>query len=394
MPFCAATGRSRAGTVASEPAKVRAGGPLDTPHPWSCGSLVRGTAWLPAATTTKRVDSRAFGIALAVLGCSVAAWFAISLAVLVSRFRYDRRHASPRAGDLSARATNRLVRRVQRAPRTEWGRWRRVTALQRLGQAHNPVVAGLIGPVLDESDQRIASAAISTLGDIGDEWAIEILLEALKRGRGPRSRIAAELEALAPEPGPKLVPLLRDKDPGVRFWAATLLERYPELAEERLVELTWDPDPNVRAAAIETLGTRRGDAVANALVARLDDDAWFVRVHAARAAGHVAGDAAAPSIARLLADEKWWVRTAAKDALRGMGVDSVPALLSLLAHEDAFARNGAAEVLQDVGFVDFLVQDDPGSPLLARIYAAGGERLRDAAEERAEELDTGVVQAA
>ena len=76
------------------------------------------------------------------------------------------------------------------------------------------------------------------------------------------------------------------------------------------------------------------------------------------------------------------MRTAAKDALRGLGTEAVPALLSVLTHDDAFARNGAAEVLQDVGFVDFLALDNPSSPLLERIYAAGGERLRHAAVER------------
>ena len=87
-------------------------------------------------------------------------------------------------------------------------------------------------------------------------------------------------------------------------------------------------------------------------------------------------------ICRLLADEQWWVRTAAKDALRGIGTDAVPALLSMLTHADPFARNGAAEVLQDIGFVDSLVADGSSSPLLERIYEAGGEGLRKAAESR------------
>ena len=117
-------------------------------------------------------------------------------------------------------------------------------------------------------------------------------------------------------------------------------------------------------------------------------------MHAARAAGHVVGSDAAPSLVRLLADERWWVRTAAKDALRGLGADAIPSLLSVLAHEDLFARNGAAEVLQDVGFVDFLVLDNPRSPLLERIYAAGGERFRAAAEARIEgAIEQGVVAA-
>jgi HEAT repeat protein len=332
------------------------------------------------------VDALVLRVSLVVLAVSIGLWIVLSAATVLGRVRYDRRHERRASTALSERAAQRLVRRVRRTPRTEWGRWRRVLALQRLGRARHPGVRGLVRYVLDDADARVASAAIRTLGDIGDDWAIETLVDALRRGSGSRSRVAAELEELAPAPGARLVPLLRDWNPAVRFWGATLLHAYPDLAEATLIELTWDQDPNVRAAAVETLGTRSGSDVGTSLVARLDDGEWFVRVHAARAAGQVVGADAAPSISRLLADERWWVRTAAKDALRGIGADAVPALLSVLAHDDRFARNGAAEVLQDIGFVDFLALDSPSSPLLERIYAAGGERYRDATEERTDDL--------
>jgi HEAT repeat protein len=337
----------------------------------------------------QKVNELVLRIAVVVLVISLPAWVALSLAVVLGRLRYERMRHAPASESLSSRATDRLVRRAGGRPRTEWGRWRRVAALQRLERAHHPAVPRLIRPVLDDPDPRIATAAIRTLGDIGDDWAIDLLLDALRRGFGPRSRVAAELERLAPAPGQRLVTLLRDWNPAVRFWGATLMRPYRDLAEETLIELTWDPDPNVRAAAVETLGTRSGSAVGAALLARLDDGEWFVRVHAARAAGHVLGAEAAPTLTRLLSEQRWWVRTAAKDALRGMGVDAVPSLLAVLGHEDEFARNGAAEVLQDVGFVDFLALDDPRSPLLERIYAAGGERFRDAAEAR---IDAAVAQ--
>jgi HEAT repeat protein len=337
----------------------------------------------------ERVNDLVLRIAVVVLVISLPAWIALSLAVVLGRLRYERMRHAPESESLSSRATDRLVRRAGGRPRTEWGRWRRVAALQRLERAHHPAVPRLIRPVLESPDQRIATAAIRTLGDIGDDWAIDLLLDALRRGHGPRSRIAAELERLAPAPGQRLVALLRDWNPNVRFWAATLLHSYPDLAEATLIELSWDPDPNVRAAAVETLATRSGSGVGAALLARLDDEEWFVRVHAARAAGHVLGADAAPTVTRLLSDERWWVRTAAKDSLRGMGVDAVPSLLAVLGDDDAFARNGVAEVLQDIGFVDFLALDDPRSPLLERIYAAGGERFREAAEAR---LDAAVAQ--
>ena len=342
----------------------------------------------------ERVNALVLRVAVVVLALALPAWILLSLVVVLGRARYEHKRREPISNALNARATERLVRRVSRRPRTEWGKWRRVAALVRLEQAHHAAVPRLILPVLADADRRIATAAIRTLGDIGDEWAIDLLISTLRSGHGPRSRTAAELERLAPAPGPKLVPVLRDSNPAVRFWAATLLGPYPELGESSLIALTWDSDPNVRAAAVETLGSRSGAAVGAATLASLGDPEWFVRVHAARAAGHVLGAAAAPTITRLLADELWWVRTAAKDALRGLGTEAVPSLLSVLTHEDPFARNGAAEVLQDVGFVDFLALDNPNSPLLERIYAAGGEKLRKAAEERAEGIDAERVCAA
>jgi len=330
------------------------------------------------------VNALVLRVAILVLALALPAWIALSLVVVLGRLRYDRLTRERRAGEFGEREAARLIRRAGGRPRTEWGRWRRVSALTRLARAHHPAAPRFLGPALADPDTRIATAAIRSLGDLGDGWAIDLLVAALRDGRAPRSRIAAELERLAPLPGPRLVPLLHDPDPAVRFWAATLLGPYTELGQESLIALTWDPDPNVRAAAVETLGGQSGDAVGAATIARLDDPAWFVRVHAARAAGHVLGAAAAPSISPLLADEQWWVRSAVRDAFRAMGSDAVPALLPMLTHEDRFARNGAAEVLQDIGFVDMLALEQSDSPLLARIYEAGGERLRAAAEHRTE----------
>ena len=329
------------------------------------------------------MDAFFLHVGIAVLSVSFAVWVTLSVAIVLGRLRYDS-FQGRRTGALSSGAAKRLVRRAGTRPRTEWGRWRRLRALQRLEQAEHPAVPRLIRPVLDDPDPMLAAAAIRTLGDLGDDWAIDVLIDLLRRGEKQRSRIASELERLAPAPGHQLLPLVYDRDPQVRFWGATLLRPYPELGTEALIQLTWDSDANVRAAAVETLGTRQGEGIGVALTARLDDSEWFVRVHAARAAGYVVGADAAPTIVRLLADERWWVRTAAKDALRGMGVDAVPTLLSVLAHDDPFARNGAAEVLQDTGFVDFLALDNPRSPLLERIYEAGGERYREAAEARAD----------
>jgi hypothetical protein len=312
---------------------------------------------------------------------SFALWVALSVAVLAGRAQYDRRLRTG-ARQLSRRAVDRLLRRALGRPRTDWGRWRRITAINRLAAVRHPAMPHMLYHALWHSDAEVAAAAIRVLGRLGDTWAMELLVAALRDGRVPRSRVAAQLERLGPEPTYLLLPLLRDPDPAVRFWAATLIGPNEAVGGPDLVELTRDDDPNVRAAAVEALASRRGDDVVQAALDSLDDAAWFVRVHAARTAGHVGGAAAAPQVANLLTDERWWVRTAAKDALETIGQDAVPALVAMLGSDDQFGRNGAAEVLQDIGLVDHLAVEEPESPLLARIYAAGGQRFKEAAEAR------------
>lgn len=320
---------------------------------------------------------------VAVLVAAFVAWVALGALVLLGRARHDLgERRSGREAPLSEREASRLVRRAGRAPRTEWGSWRRALAVTRLARSRHPSTPRLVRALLCDRHPRIVDAAVRALGELGDEWAIELLVSALREGRGSRSRVAAELDRLAPRPGPLLPPLLRDPSPVVRFWGATLLARYPDLGGRGLVALAWDPDPNVRAAVAETLGERGGREAGTALLALLGDPQWFVRVHAARAAGKVLGAEAAPTLCELLSDDRWWVRTAAKDALRGIGPEAVRPLLSVLTHADRFARNGAAEVLQDIGFVDTLALEHPASPLLARIYAAGGDGMRAATEQR------------
>jgi HEAT repeat protein len=321
-------------------------------------------------------------LAAAVLGLALTAWILLSIVVVLGRAWYDRRHRLD-AAPLSGRKARRVVRRALEPTRTDWGRSRRIAALARLAGARHPALRRLLRRAIADPDHVVAAAAVRLLGELGDEWAIDLLLDALRAGHVPRSRVAAQLERLAPVPGAQLLPLLRDPEPQVRFWGATLLASYGQLGQDQLLALARDLDPNVRAAVVETLGERGGPGAADVALALLDDPAWFVRVHAARAAGHVAGERSARLVAHLLADDRWWVRTAAKDALRTIGAPAVEPLLPVLTSPDEFARNGAAEVLQDIGFVDYLATKDPASPLLARIYLAGGDGLRRAAELRA-----------
>jgi hypothetical protein len=98
----------------------------------------------------------------------------------------------------------------------------------------------------------------------------------------------------------------------------------------------------------------------------------------------------APEVAPLLADREWWVRTAAKETLQRMGTEVWSTLVPYLDHTDAFARNGAAEVLQNIGILDSLVVLEAATArpsaakidMLKKIAAAGGTRMTEAMLDR------------
>jgi HEAT repeat protein len=328
--------------------------------------------------------------------CLGTLWLLLAGLTLANRAAYDRRRVAAGRRFPAAPGSRRERRLLRRAAshRTGAGRWRRVATLQALADGRHPEARALLERALVDPDRDIVGAAVKALGRLGDEWAAAALIGALREDLYPRSRIAAQLERLAPKVGHLLVPLLADAQAPVRFWAATLLARYPGLALDELTACAHDSDANVRAAALAALGASGDSLALPTALQLLDDPAWFVRAHACRAVGALGSPAAAADIASLLADDWWWVRAAAKDALRSLGSPAAPAVVPYLEHADRFARNSAAEVLQDVGFVDALAARDPHGDLLARIYAAGGRRLRAAAERRVEAVPTPDEQAA
>ena len=235
----------------------------------------------------------------------------------------------------------------------------------------------------DEPDVRVAS--ITALGRLGHrhEWAVDGLIEALAGRVESPVRVVAQLDRLAPRPGRRLLPLLGHPEAVVRFYAVRLLARYPSLAHAHVPDLTRDRSPNVRAAALETLGTVASGEALRCSLQLLDDPHPLVRAHASRSAAAISGPTAAPFLVPLLADESWWVREAVRGALVAVGKGVAEAVLPALDSADTTLRSGAALVLQDVGLVDSLAGPDGDPNRLERILDAGGSRLRAAAAERA-----------
>lgn len=271
---------------------------------------------------------------------------------------------------------------VERARRVSSRRsgWKRVSALHILFGAGYADIMPLLESAIESRNPETVGAAVAILGHLHDVSAARLLIATLVHRRYPASRIATHLDLFPLPLAAELEPLLRDPSPVVRYWGVTLLSRYDKGRE--VAALADDPDDQVRKAVAESLGAMETPDSAGVVVRLLRDASWIVRAHAARALGDLQRVDHAGGIARLLADNEWWVRLAARESLVTLGDDVVPVVLSYLEHPDRFARNGAAEILQNLGLLDQLIEaveadriDASQQEQLRRILEAGGDEM-------------------
>jgi HEAT repeat protein len=275
---------------------------------------------------------------------------------------------------------------------TSRDKWRRMTSLRILARLQHPQALDLLARAVADSDVDVATCGLSLLGESSDPRAMDLLLEALTSPKLSASRVAVYIDQSPQDVGDRLVSLLDHAEPTVRQWAATLLQRYPEQpTTTRLVAMTRDADPRVRKAAIQTLGRLDRQEAVTCGLQLLTDPVPYVRAHAVRAIGELGRTDLATRICPLLGDGDWWVRLATREALEMMGTDVWPVMVRCLEHRDKFVRNGAAEVVQNLGVLDSLIvleaaSDNPNAvkvEMLQRIAAAGGVRFTESLVERA-----------
>ena len=273
---------------------------------------------------------------------------------------------------------------VERAATEGRRTWERIAALRVLSAARREAAWVPLRDALVTGRPEVGNAVIGMLGQHPDPRAATLLAEALQFGRHSRSRIATALESFPREVPEIIAPLMDAKDEQVRYWSVQLMRRYPDAPGlgTRLLALTNDASAFVRKAALDTLTAVRTTGTVAAARRCLGDEIPYVRAQAARTLGALGGPDSTQALLPLLADRDWWVRYAAKHSLEMIGGDVEAALLDTLSHDDSFARNGAAEVLQNLGtFERFLMREAAGTPspagieMLKRLAHAGGARM-------------------
>ncbi|MEW6554815.1 MAG: HEAT repeat domain-containing protein [Actinomycetota bacterium] len=236
---------------------------------------------------------------------------------------------------------------------------RRGGAARRLGRIGDPDAVPALAELLRDPSEEVREAALFALVRTGSREALQAMIDALDSGsRWSQEKVAEAMEEAGDESRRVLAGLLGSDNPMHRAFAAEVIGGIGGDEEAALlVDALADGEIDVRARAADSLGRMRHRPARPALLRCLQDPAWQVRAQAAKALGKVGDASDAPSLAALLRDREFWVRNNAASALREMGDAGEAPLVEMLWDGDRFARETAAQALEEGSIVERLVKD-------------------------------------
>ncbi|MEE9199905.1 MAG: HEAT repeat domain-containing protein, partial [Candidatus Brocadiales bacterium] len=200
----------------------------------------------------------------------------------------------------------------------------RTSAAKALSQLNNPdTVSALTASLLNDNEGDVRVAAAQSLGELGDENAVEPLLSALK-----------------------------DEDASVRESAARSLANFKgdNVAKSLIAVLEVDGPSSVTIAATDALGQIGSTEAVVPLSRLLSDKEAKIREVAAIALGKIKDPTAANPLINSLRDPEERVRWYAADSLGSIGSsEGVAPLIELLSEDSPRIRESAATALGQIG---------------------------------------------
>ncbi|MGH9435527.1 MAG: HEAT repeat domain-containing protein, partial [Terriglobia bacterium] len=229
----------------------------------------------------------------------------------------------------------------------------RARSAENLGRIRHAQSWRLVACALDDPHPDVQGVALRSLAAMGVPESFPVLVERLRDTLGaPESALSerswrAALGRFPVQVGGALLPLLQSTNPKLRSLAADILVEMlssatarrgaaccaqigipdladlesvgPEVSRVILSRLVCDEDAEVRARAATLLSYTQGESAGQKLGQLLEDEAWFVRLHAVRAADARKDAEGARLVAHRLLDANWRVRESAARALSGWG---------------------------------------------------------------------------
>ena len=230
---------------------------------------------------------------------------------------------------------------------------------------------------LKNKDGNVRRESAEALGKIGDTRAVEPLVKALGYGSyGPESIVVESLVKIGKPTVEPLIQAMKDKNKYVRKGVVYVLfeigeeraveplvkalgDEYDDVckvagdalvkigapAVEPLIQASQDENKDVRRKAVEALVKIEDERAVEPLIQALQDDDFVVRREAAEALGKIGDARAVDSLIQALKDEDFVVRREAAESLVKIGAPAVEPLIQALKDESGIIRMEANSVL-------------------------------------------------
>jgi HEAT repeat protein len=191
-------------------------------------------------------------------------------------------------------------------------------AAQELGEGDERAIYPLI-KALKDPNPGVQDAAIRSLVSIGGEIVAYMILPLLREDPYLRNTAQLMLRELGENAVPLLYSLLSDKDDDIRKFALDLFGDINDGVEaEKLLRLTEDPNPNVRASAIRAIGLLGFTEGSKHMEKALHDEEW-VAFTALDSLGLLKAEDSVGAIVMLLNSDSQAIRLAALETLGTIG---------------------------------------------------------------------------
>jgi len=221
-------------------------------------------------------------------------------------------------------------------------------------------IQGLIRALKNE-DYLVRKDAAIALKKVGDETAVESLIESMKYEKwqddytvliAVRENSAEALGIIGDKRAiqPLIGTLIEDSDEEVRWKAAAALGKLnDESAVDALIAALNDKSWAVRRNATIALGDIGDEKGYEPLLSSINDKDWHVRKYAAIALGKIGDERAIDPLVKALNDEDSDVRWKSILALGKIGTPAVKPLLNAFETDEWQVRGRVAEVLGNIG---------------------------------------------
>lgn len=220
-------------------------------------------------------------------------------------------------------------------------RGKRIQALSLIARFDTPEAEEILLKHIRHPDTYTQLAALRGLAARGDIRHLDQAVEALAQSNQRNTLMLADiLSRFGDAAAPFLIELAgSDALPEVRSAAIMTLGNMRALAAvDSLIRLCHDAHPEIRAAAVAALGEMGDSRAGDAAVLLLRDEAAPVREQAAHALGLLVFQPALPALAACLSDTAWWVRFRAAEALHRLGDRGLAMLRSVSVQPDEAGR--------------------------------------------------------